>query len=327
MMPEPSTLDFLNVACQVCEHGSALERFRHIIFERGAMRAFNGVAYYEAASEFDATEHFAINELKLEQALRATIDNEVTVKTNAEFIILKQGKLTVRVRKLPPDEVDHPHPPRISKDLKVKLNFRAALEAVAPFVSSDASRPWSVSVLIKDGYLWATNNLSMVRSPIEDKKLKGRIPGAVIPLLLMLPKFDAVALNDQLMSVWYGRSLLTFPQSLGEWPEVDHFYANRAKKLPKIEDDMLAAARTVEKFADRFVTLTDTNVAGKMATIESEYEVAIMKGKGTYSARLLSLVLSHATHADFSKYPEPVPFESSLLEGVAVGVRPEFAQA
>lgn len=322
-------IDKLLLACQVCETGATIERFRHIVFENGTMRVFNGIVYYEALTDFAKEERFVLSELKLDAALRACEGEGLKVSTNQDFLILKRGKLTVRVRRLNADnpELNHPVAKRLPKQQRVAAaGLLSALKAVAPFASSDASRPWSVSVLVKDGYLWATNNLSMVRSPIPDKKLSLCIPGAVVPILALLPSVDYVCVHEGLVAVWCGRSMLTFPQMQAEWPDVAKFFDKRPKKLPELDPELLEAAKTVEKFADRFVTLNDSSIEGKMATIESEYEVAVKKGKGTYSARLLSLVLTYATHADFNQYPNPIPFLGDMIEGVAVGIRPEVAR-
>lgn len=320
-------IDSLQLACLVCESGAVLERYRHIIFEDGTLRAFNGIVSFEANSDLDPSEHFAVNESKLAVALRACEGKGLKVSVNKEFLVFKQNKLTIRVRKIDPDAVFSARLVRPSRDARAAAgNLLEALKTVAPFVSSDASRPWSVAVLLRDNYAWSTNNLSIVRSPVSEL-FDARIPGAVVPLLCMLPAIDWLSVNKELQTITVGckRSFVAFPSSQGEWPDVNKFFTGHPKKLPLLDEDLLDAAKTVEKFADRFVTLNDSSVEGKSATIESEYQVEVKKGKGTYSARLLSLILTYAKRADFSHYPSPIPFSGDELEGIAVGVAPAEA--
>lgn len=320
-------IDELKLACQVCEGGAALERYRHLIFDDAQVRAFNGVVSFQAPSDLDATEQFAVNEERLARALSACEGENLAVRSQKEFLVFRRDKLTIRVRKIAISE--GVFTPRLSlprKEARIDAaGLLEALRAVAPFMSADASRPWSVSVLVRDGFAWATNNLSLVRAPVA-VPIALKIPAPALTMLTELPGIDWIAHEENTIFVGCKRVALCFPESAGDWPDLAKFFAKAPKKLPALDEEMLTAAKTVEKFADRFVTLNDKSVEGKTATLESEYEVEVRKGIGTYSARLLSLILTHATHADFSTYPEPVFFGREGLEGCAVGVRPEMAK-
>jgi hypothetical protein len=324
MIPE------LKAACSICESGAVIERYKHIIFTEGTLRAFNGVVSVQAPSIIDPSETFAVNEERLAQALRACEDDaEVSLAT--DFLKMKKGKLTVKVRRLDAKEFFHDEIKEPAKKSKVKVEgLLEALRAVAPFMSSDASRPWTTSILLRDGYAWATNNLSMVRYPL-DLPLNCRIPAAAVPILLELGKLDYVAHEVTHTGPYPGSARITcgsgnlrisFPEAGAEWPNnVDDYFKKSPKKLPALDKELFEAARIVEKFADRFVALKSAKVEGKLATIESEYEIEVPNGKGLYPAKLLLLVLNHATHADFSTYPEPIFFAGAKLRGVAVGAR------
>lgn len=323
----------LSLTSKVCERGSPLQQFRHITFEEGTVRAFNGLVHMQAPSALDHEEAFAVSFDRLATALRAVEGDEFEVKQKGEFLVLKKGRLTVRVRKLSTDGVYSAalkHPPKAQRT--AAPGFQLALHACAPFVSADASRPWSVAALARGGYLYATNNLSLVRFPFEfPEELK--IPGPAVPLLTELSSVDWISKQGNLILVGCGEALLSFPEAAGEWPKVEDFFAPMPKKLPVADGLLLEAAKTTEKFADRFVSLTDSSIEGKVATIESEYEVDLPNGKGIYNARLFSLVASVASHIDFKTYPKPVFFratwhfgdEEGPLEGMMVGVPPERA--
>jgi|SRR5580765_1165213 len=322
-------IEALKLACQVCESSSALEQHKHVIFLDGTLRVFNGLVSFAAPSDLPTEAKFALNEAKLLVALSACEGEELQISnSNASFLIFKNGPLTVRVRKLDAEQFyDVAIAVPVKKDRTAAGNLHEALKIVAPFVSEDATRPWSMSVMLGKGFAWATNNLSLVRYPI-DVVLDGRIPGNAIPLLCTLPAIDWIHFTDTLCYIGSGSGVVAVPQSAAEWPDVMRFFADKPKKLPRLDENLLAAAKTVEKFADRFITLTDASIEGKSATIESEYEIEVKRGKGTYSARLLSLIAAHATHGDFSTYPKPVYFgNANGLQGTAVGLPPSAAPA
>lgn len=324
-------IGYLETACSVCERGASVERYKHIVFDSGVLRSFNGLLTYQAPSGLEHDAPFAVHEDRLAQALRSCSlngDDAPKVSLTKEFMVLKQGRLTVRVRKL--ELLESIYSPAVSapkKALKLDESFQAAVKRVLPFVSADATRPWSVSVLIRDGYAWATNNLSMARSPCA-LSLSLRIPQPAAAMLAELPALDWLHEEKGIVTVGAGAALLSFPQQSDDWPsDLNRFFKDMPKKLPLLDEDLLAAAKTVERLADRFVALTEESVKGSTATLETEYEIQVKRGKGIYSARLLSLIVEHATHGDFVRYPDPVFLRGEELEICAVGVRPENARA
>lgn len=321
MIPE------LRIACNVCESGSVVERYKHIIFTEGTLRAFNGIVSVQAPSDLDASESFAVSEERLLQALSACDNDNAQVSAKKEFLVLKHGRLTVRVRKLDPAQLYHDAIGGIPRLGRIPCKeLQTALRAVAPFMSADASRPWTTSILIRDNYIWATNNLSLVRYPLDLPLKDCRIPAPAVPILCDLPSIDWIThvRTPERIVVGSGKVKIAFPPASAEWPaEIEKFFAKAPKKLPKLAPELLDAARIVEKFAERFVSLRPEKVEGKLSNIESEYEIEVPKGKGIYPAKLLLLVLNHATHADFSTYPEPIFFAGEKLRGVAVGAREE----
>lgn len=317
----------LRIACNVCESGAVVERFKHIIFTEGTLRAFNGVVSIQAPSVFDPAETFAVSEERVIQALSACQGDDVLmtkISLLKDFMVLKKDKLTVKIRRL--DAKDFYHDAIVAPARKDQIKapgLQEALRAVAPFMSADASRPWTTSILLRDGFAWATNNLSLVKYPLDLPLQNWRIPAAAVPILLGLPDIEWVAENDKshILAGW-SKVRISFPAAGAEWPaDLSGFFKKAPKKLPVLAPELKDAARIVDKFADRFVSLKPERVEGKLATIESEYEIEVPNGKGSYPAKLLLLILNHATHADFSTHPDPIFFAGAKLRGVAVGAK------
>lgn len=325
-MTNATEIKALQTACLICESGAVLERYKHLVFDDNQVRVFNGVVSLQAPFQAGA-QRFAVNEERLARALGACAGEGLVVTQTAEFLVFKRERLTIRVRKLDADPVFNEPIALPKKAARVRAaELLPALRKVAAFVSEDASRPWSVSALVRDGYVWATNNVALVRSPFASPA-SFRIPLPALEVLLALDSFDWIAHEEQRLVIGAGDTLIAFPESSCEWPDVDKFFAAKPKRLDKLDPELITAAKTIEKFADRFITLNPQSMEGKTSTMESEYEVSVKKGAGTYSARLLSLVLSVATHGDFSTYPKPVFFSGDGIEGVAVGVSPDIARA
>lgn len=315
------TLEYLLRACELCEHGSAVAALRQVVFSNGRLTAFSGVVQYQAPSGLDPSENFAVSDDRLSVALR-NCGEDFVLDTTKDFLRFKNGPLAIRVRKITEGFQNHERIaiPKSAAGQKTK-NLHAALKRVQPFMSSDASRPWSVSVLLKDGYAWATNNLALVRSPI-DLNLEMQIPAPTVDFLCSLPDLSHYHIDDQRRIIFMsGRTLMRSPQTSAPWPDLDKFFAKMPKKLEEIPPSMSVATRTVGKLADRFVSLSKKQVEARETALESDYEVDFAKGTGKYSAKLLTLILEHATHADFSFYPDPIFFRGELLEGTAVGMR------
>lgn len=311
-------------ACELCEHGSASAALRQIVFSDGRVTAFNGILQYQALSGLEKEEKFAVTEQRLAVALRSCSEG-VQLSATKEFLKLKNGPLTVKVRKVTENVAEHERIalPKTAAHQSAK-ELGLALRQVKPFVSTDASRPWSVSVLIKDGYAWATNNLALVRVPVDTGLPVMKIPAPTVDFLCSLPELGVYDLdaNGRLTFSTVDKALLRSPQAVADWPDVSKFFSKMPKDLPPLPAELSDAARTVSKLSDRFVSLAKNQIESKHDAIESEYEVDFSKGKGKYSARLLNLILENATHADFSFFPEPIFFKGEHgLEGTAVGMK------
>src|SRR5580765_4126968 len=93
-------IESLRLACQVCESSSAMEQHKHVIFTDSTLRVFNGLVSFASPTSFAPEEKFALSEAKLLIALSACEGDDMTVSLNKEFLVFKNGPLTVRVRKL-----------------------------------------------------------------------------------------------------------------------------------------------------------------------------------------------------------------------------------
>lgn len=320
-------IGYLLKACEVCERGASISKLRQVGFRDSRLHAFNGIYQYQAPSGLPPEEEFAVSEERLVSALRSCAEGTIASVTK-DFLRLKNGPLTVRVRKVQtPVDYDRITMPKSAANQRcVDFGLLAALQAVRPFISDDASRPWGMSVLLKNGYAWATNNLALVRSPLKiPALLEGvKLPAPAVHFLCDFPELGHYHIDEQArIVITLDKALVRFPQSRPEWPDVDRFFAKMAKNLAEVPEELRTATEVVRKFTDHFVSLSAEKVESKNEALESEYEIEFKKGIGRFNAKLLSLILSVTTHADFSFYPEPIFFRGERIEGTAAGIVPE----
>lgn len=248
--------------------------------------------------------------------------------------ITAAGKLTISASKfrstLPPSEegsfpvqVFEMEGAAVSNDVAALVKV---LRRVRPFVADDASRPWACGCLFKDGYIYATNNVAIVRVPWQGPEgVSFNLPSFAVDELLRIGKDpDGFFHTDTSVTFCYDKGERWMRSQLFtvEWPDVARFFTGET--YDAVPDNLLHAVEQVLPFCQDakfpIITLNDTGVhtaEGDMSASVGGYALPLSK----YRAETLRLALQHATEADFSAYPDPIPFRGlNGLEGCLVGV-------
>lgn len=223
--------------------------------------------------------------------------------------------------------------PRAEVDLssaalwKPEPGLLKALRTIRPLIGQDASRPWACGALFKNGYIYATNNVVMVRIPWEmPDDVCLNIPSFAIDELIrvggdptgfMFNESSAVFTYNQ--SSWIKTQLFE-----SAWPDVDQFF--QAEELETVPLGLLEAVTKVLPFCPDskypVITLTEEDVCTAEGDMSASVECVAGLFPGKYRAEPLLLVLQQAVTIDLTKYPAPVPFAGlNGLQGVIVGVR------
>ena len=221
--------------------------------------------------------------------------------------------------------------PRVDVEAEKKCHkpspgFIKALRAVRPFIGEDASRPWACGALFKDGYIYATNNVVMVRVPWDmPDNVCLNIPSFAIDELIRIGEEPAGFMFSETSAVFhYGDRWLRSQLFETEWPDVAAFF-DFGESLDPVPPGLLEAVTKVLPFCpdSRFpvITLGAEGVAtadGTMTASVGDMELP----EGKYRAEPLLAVLSRAVVIDLTKYPSAVPFAgASGLQGVMIGVK------
>lgn len=320
--PAQEFVSLLARACKVCEARAALTKFSHIAFQMGRFQATDGVVTVQGRSVFPPESSFSLSEVKLAQAL-TLIDPVEKIDETAEQVRLARGPLKVRLKKLAP-ELAFFDPYKMSKSAKKAEGFLEALKRVAPFMSEDATRPWSISVLFDGEHAIATNNLALVRTPcpaLFDEPVSFPLPA--VKQLASLERIDYIEQHPATKNILVasGKLLYRFPVGAVGWPDLTKYFEKIPATMPPLPPEMIKATHAGAMLSSRFITVSANKVDAENESLDATYEVDLAKGSGVFSARLLALIAEVATHAEFSFYPEPIFFRGNLIEGTAVGAR------
>lgn len=204
----------------------------------------------------------------------------------------------------------------------------AALSRLAPFVSEDASRPWSCGILIRGGFAYATNNVTVARIPIP---LFEEFDNIVLPTSAV---DELLRIGQEPHTVWREPSSVVFGLNGAwlqtqlvdnAWPGVEKLFKDNRENCKELDKELVDAVKQVVPFCPDsklpIIMFTEEGVA----TMEGNFSAKVGLGglpAAVYNATPLLKVLSAATHFDPGFYPDNAPFfGGGGLEGYIVGVR------
>ncbi len=201
-----------------------------------------------------------------------------------------------------------------------------ALTTVSPFMGTDASRRFSMSVLLKNGCAYATNNVTMVQYWF----------GAPFPLDAVLSSEAVEALikiKEIPHSIQVVDSSITFHYDSGCWMKstlIENMWPSAIDRILDVED---AHPQTIDPLLfdamDRLKPFATDNGRiiiedGYMRTHMDEGEGAScalndVSLRGCYALPMLMLLKDNVDTADLTMYPKACPFYGKHFRGVIIG--------
>jgi hypothetical protein len=304
---------------------------KHFHIYNGRIQGFNGLLVIDAPAE--AFKDFDITVPAVE--FLAGVDackGEPVVTVEKNFVRLEKGGFKV---KLPLDEHDKYPRTEITDDFtSIELNqflLKPTLKKLRPFVSEYASQAWACTILIRDMYMYATNNVCIVRSKLPHKlaDVDIIIPIYVIDEILRIGyEPQKLFYNDNKLGLHYtNNSWMTGQISELKWPQLDKYFEAIPKKLPPVPEGMLDAITQLKQFAATPATaLIKLDPEGMHVNgPDRDAHVENIKFETTcgYGAAYLTTVLSAATQLDVSPYADnkPAMFRGDNIEGLLNGRR------
>jgi hypothetical protein len=113
-----------------------------------------------------------------------------------------------------------------------------------------------------------------------------------------------------------------------EWPDLSKVMNQDSVPLP-VDERIFEALEMLKPFADDIgrvyfagnVIRTHPPAADAANELGASYDAEGLAITGLYQIKILELLKGAATHADFSRYPEPVLFFGERLRGAMLGMK------
>lgn len=295
---------------------------KHFWILDGGIRAYNGViALY---SPID----FSVSCMPLAAPLVRAISNCNEVMAIG---MTENGRLRVQSGPFRAfiECIDTPMPQIEPQGQVFEIDGAALMEAikmVMPFIGSDASRPWVNGIYLKGQSAFATNNVCVVEYWIGTPfPMDANIPIEAIREMVRLdspPIYAQICEHSITFHYADGRWLRTQLYST-DWPDLTAILDRPANLVP-LPPALFEALEVVKPFTEK-----DNNVYIRDGSIHTDnepgigasYQVEGLDWAGIYKLDMLKL-LTVATYADMTTYPEPCMFQGGRMRGAIIGLRP-----
>lgn len=318
-------LDVLNIVKGAVSTKDLVPALTHIHIYDGRIQGSDGKMYIDAPCEELAGVEATVPCVKFITAVQAAQGTpELTLKD--KVLTVKAGKMRVRLPTLEQQSFPKGDSNK-GKATKVKGgDFLRRLEQVHEFIGTDASRVWSCGVLVKDGTIYATNNVVIAAAPV------------LFPGTFNLPSFaveELLRIAREPVGVWQDKTSITF--DLGDdvwlrsqlyepaWPETAVKLVASVKKAPRVPDGLMKAVQSVVPFCPNTEFPIVHLHNGTVSTAEGAMSAAVddvgFKCAAWFHAEPLLAVLAKAIHFDPAQYPKPCPFlGANDLRGLIAGI-------
>lgn len=258
-----------------------------------------------------------------------------SVKEPIAMSVTKAGRLSIKAGKFKAfvgcmdNESDMTRPTPQGQMIDVGAELFDAIRILAPFMSTDASRPWSRGILISTNSCLVTNNVILIerwhgaKFPIEMI-----IPAPAVEELLRIgeaPIKMQVCENSATFYFEDDRYMMTALME-GGWPtERVQARLSQPASPVAIPDGFFDALEMLRPFVDderKYVYLTPTKITTHQSG-EDGAEIEFATGEGTqiFTLPYLQSLDGVAAKIDFQLWPDPCLFYGPKLRGVIIGVQ------
>ena len=315
-----SSLKFVQGAVS---HKDLVPELSHFQIKDGRISGYNGVISLSAPIDLDIeTNPRAKPFIK---AVEHCEEQAVMYMTKGGKLAIKSGKFRAYLSSLPQQDLQEFKKPS-GEPHQIPEGFIAALKAVKPFIGVDASRPWSHGTLVKNGSLFATNNICFV-----EQWLGYGLPTINIPSKAVA---ELVRINEQPVAMSVEGSWVTFFFEGDRWLSA-HLYAT---DWPDVADRLFEDPGDPQEFPQGFWEafnklkpfLGEDNAVylkeDQLSTSQHEEDGTTVDIEGVmagpiFNYKVMSLLQGIATAIDLDSYPKPCQFTGGNLRGVIVGMR------
>ena len=295
---------------------------KHVHIQDGVIQAFNGsialsspIAFKHNLTPIAADFIKAVEKCKDEPKISVTKGGKLKVSEGSFKVFVKVT-----------EEV-YPAVQPVGTLYDCDSNLLECFESLHPFIGTDAAKPWSMGIIIRDGYAYATNNvvLACYTKPVK------------FPFNIVIPKNavdEILRLKQEVIQIQMDEKSATFHFNDSRWMRTNLIACNAPdfypifskcsfdqKELQAIPEDLYERVDNLKPFLHpKIPTLifrqdgvfTDQDDEGASDT---EYSFPL----GVFRFEPLQKVLLTATAWNLNYYPAPCPFVGENVSGVIIG--------
>lgn len=293
----------------------------HFIIENGTVRGYNGTIALSSPIQFDinckpkATPLVnAITKCKETISLSMTGAGKISIKSGA-FLALVECTTDAMPIVEPDGDMF-----TIDGDQILK-----AFKALAPFIATDASRPWSNGILLHAGSAFATNNVIGIEYWL----------GWNCPVTINIPRMaikEMIRINEAPVAAQATNNSITFHYSDGRWlrsqlldlgwPDITKILNVVNNPIP-VDPKIFEALENIKPFVEKNGAFSFVPGAIKSHRTDLEgatFEIPGLNFQGVYNIEMFSLLEGIATHIDLSFYPKAGLFFGENIRGAIAGL-------
>lgn len=301
-----------------------IEGLTHFKIQDGTVRGFNGT--FALCAPIDLSVDCTPHALDLVKAIENCEDAvQMTLLDNGKLHI-KSGKFQVRIKTIT-KETPHVEPEGVKYEIDGETLLKG-LKALQPFISTDASRPWSTGVLYNNGSMFATNNVTLVEywSGVQ-VPINVVIPRLAIKELLKLKEVpNCIQVSPNSITFHFDGAKWLRTQTLDEsaWPDIRKIIECDPKELNIVamDESLFSALDAIKPFADKLANAYIEHGEARTHFDETEgakYRINDTNIQGVWRIEILQALKGVAKNVAFN-YPQKSYFFGDNLRGVFLGV-------
>jgi hypothetical protein len=320
----------------VASQDLGLQGLTSYLIRNGNIHANDGRMVVGTPFPFDGPEVLVPAE-QFEKVLVNKPDGDFTWEREADRLVLKRGRFKGRIKTMPLDAwvlpTDLP-----SGLTPIPEGFITSLEALIPFVSENATKPWATCIGVIRDYMYASNNIAVARChcPTHTGVEEFLLPGWVVEFILKrqdgLSAWAIEMDGSRLTFLWEDGSWMRSVNIMEKFPDAQkildrYLYADDIVIDVEITNEWRKVIRRIAKIADdpviRLRADECAGSSGEVLSVEDEAGAPLPPGltETVWDLRYLDAVLQAATHWNPRLYPNPAPWKGDFVEGIIAGRR------
>jgi DNA polymerase III sliding clamp (beta) subunit (PCNA family) len=299
----------------------------HYVVKGGRVFACNDIITASApiAMDFD----MCVKAVDFQKFLDKTSGDVKLAEHTNHWIKISCGRFRAQIPgmdpKLAPNwEASKGKPIKLPEDLKDKL------AAIRPFISDNATQPWSNYACIANGYIYATNNIVLARAKMPIKDADFMLSAELVDYILKRDDSPTYLVTDDksLTFGWKDKTWLSQRHLNYKYPSQAFTLLDQVDKATwAITAEWREALEQLGELVDGEIAIFADHISSMQSTavveVDIESPVPAEKDHSSWHTKFIAPILETASHITIfiSGGGPKMSFKNSIVEGVCFGMR------